>query len=197
MAPLPPRWVASYKAVYTFKCAASALATCSLALLSNYVFTRGTDFAKAFAVYFMFDSTFDLGMDLTFRPPRKTFELVMLAHHVLGVYTMYTMPETPQCLAVMQWITVGETTSPFLYLSLYWKTVRDEEPPHWVSIVLLAMWPCARFVPPALSFYLQYTSCYSLFHMLTTVGYIAMNIMFFSKLLKRYLRRRESEKKGA
>ena len=70
----PPRWVASYKAVYTFKCAASALATCSLALLSNYVFTRGTDFAKAFAVYFMFDSTFDLGMDLTFRPPRKSKE---------------------------------------------------------------------------------------------------------------------------
>ena len=178
-----------YHVAYSIKCVASAIATITLALASTFVFETPADFVKGFALYFVFDSIYDLGMDLIFRPTRRNFELVIQVHHLLGLYTMYTLPDTPACIESYRWITIGEVTSPFLYCSLLWKEVRGVEAPSLVSGMMLALWPIVRFCAPLVSLQRQWHGNCGTVQFFATFPYIAMNVHFFVKLAKRQARK--------
>lgn len=183
----------TYNIAYGFKCLVSAISTLALAVLTQYSFDSPRVFAKYFARYFIFDSVYDFSLDFVFRPKRRSFELVIQVHHALGIYTMLTTPDTPVCLDAWRWITIGELTSPLLYYSLYIRTVHGVEPPALVSIAMLTLWPCVRFIAPLFAAHSVWQGECGTLQLGTCAAYIAMNAMFFTKLAKRFARIRSEE----
>ena len=198
----PEKHSAGYVRAYTLKCTCSAVAAPVLGMWAM----RGDSPASSavyFGAYFVFDVVYDGAMDLAFRPKRKNLDVIILAHHVVGILAMLTTPASDVCMEAWRYIWVGEFTSPLLYLTLWFRfATAAADAPRPMQLLLLAIWPVLRGAAPLYALYLQLRGdgaapaglpCRT-HNLLVTLGYLAMNAFFWSRLLAR-LRRSDKRRR--
>ena len=191
----PRREAASYLRAYGTKCMVSGCLTFLLGTYSVFIMTDARELAMIFAIYFAYDSITDGCLDFIWRPQRRSLEMVLIAHHVFGVASMYVTPNHPSCLLCWRLITVAEYSTPLLYWSNYYRFVRYEEAPWWLSGAMCVAWPVLRLLSPMVAGVVQMQSYLSgstetcgAHNLPLTVAYFAMNAHFFSLIYKRHRR---------
>ena len=134
-------------------------------------------------------------MDIFFPMPKWHSDPVIWVHHVLGYVTMRHLPKTQTCQRALSLVTLGECTTPLLYLVLWFRTVRGGEPQNFARYLLM-IWPLFRGVAPLRALSLQlatdgnepWPAC-GYGNLSVTIAYMVMNTFFFTKLLARYRKR--------
>ena len=184
----------SYLRAVACKCALSGLFTASLAVWSVFFVSAPCELALPFGVYFAFDTVTAVALDQIFKPKRQHTSYLEMAHHVVGVVSMYTTPSSDVCMTSYRLVTVAEFSTPLLYLSNYYRFVLGREAPWALSATMVYIaWPILRLLAPVVSAYLQFqgffggTGYCGVSQLLIIVGYFFMNAYYLSLIRKRHL----------
>jgi hypothetical protein len=196
MTPAPS---SGYATAYTVKCILSAASAFLLGVWSVFYVQRSADLALGFGAYFVFDFLYDGMMDVVFKPSHTNSSAIIVGHHLLGIWTMLSSPQTDRVMSAWRMVTVGEFTSPILYWMLWHRFMRAGAASkasaleRALLLLLLLMWPPLRLVAPMVGLHIVCVAdgAWDVAFapgILVIAFYFLMNAYFYSKLLGMYFR---------